>query len=73
MIDELLDRYGREQFNGDGFVTVFMDKASRKSMQRDLGRQILGKLSAWLDTYKVRTTDGKTITIGHRYHRIQRI
>ena len=72
LMDELLDRYGHEQHDGHGAVIVFLDKQSIRSMERDLGRRPVSRLAEWLDVYKVRTSDGQAITIGHRTRRIWR-
>lgn len=73
LVDELLDRYGAEQYDGHGAVVVYLDKASIRSMERDFGRRPVSRLSEWFDVYKVRAlSDGKTITIGHRTERIRR-
>lgn len=72
LMDELLDRYGHEQHDGHGAVILFLDKQSIRSMERDLGRRPVAHLAEWLDVYKVRTSDGQTITIGHRTRRIWR-
>ena len=72
LVDELLDRYGHEQHDGHGAVILFLDKQSIRSMERDLGRRPVARLAEWLDAYKVRTSDGQTITIGHRSRRIWR-
>ena len=72
-IDQLLDAYGHEEYNGHGQVIVFLDKKSRRSIAQDLGAQVCTKLDCWLDSYKVTDSrDGTTITIGHRFLRIKR-
>jgi hypothetical protein len=74
MADEALDRYGQEQYDGHGAIIVFMTKASRRAMERDWGHRAVAKLWELLkDAYKVMTTDGQIITVGHRYQRITRI
>lgn len=72
IIDQLLEAYGQEQHDGQGAVIIYLTKASRRRMERDLGRRPVARLAEWLDAYKVRSTDGHTITVGHRYHRIRR-
>lgn len=72
-IDQLLDAYGHQEYNGQGQVVVFLNKRSRRSISRDLGEQVLKKLDCWLDVYKVAdSSSGTTITTGHRYNRIKR-
>ena len=48
-------------------VTAAGPHAGDKSVERPVAR-----LAEWLDAYKVRTLDGKTITLGHRTRRIWR-
>ena len=72
LIDQLLEMYGQEQHDGHGAVILYLDKASLRRMERDMGRRPVARLSEWLDAYKVRSTDGHTITVGHRYRRIWR-
>jgi hypothetical protein len=36
---------------------------SIRAMERDLGARTVARLAEWLDAYKVRTLDGKTITL----------
>jgi hypothetical protein len=72
LIDQLLDLYGREQHDGHGAVVLFMSKTSIRNLERDLGRKPFAQLSQWLGTYKVKTTDGQTITVGHRTRRLWR-
>ena len=72
--DEALDRFGQEQYDGQGGIIVCLTKASRKAMEREWGHRAVAKLWELLkDAYKVVSTDGQTITVGHRYQRIQRI
>lgn len=70
--EELLDRYGEEQYDGHGAVVVYLTKESIRRMERDLGRRPVARLSEYFGAYKVRATDGTTITVGHRTRRIWR-
>ena len=73
LIDQLLDQYGKEAYDGRGGVLVYLDKSSIRQMERDMGREPVRRLSEWRDAYKVRSsTDGCTITTGHRHARIMR-
>ncbi len=73
IVAELLDRYGQIQYDGHGAVIQFFNKQSIREMGRDLGRQPVSRLADWFDAYQVLSTDnGCTITVGHRYQRIQR-
>lgn len=73
LMDELLDRYGREQHDHHGAVIVFFDKDSWRRMERDLGRHAVACLCRWRHVYKVRSTDGCTVTLGYRTRRIRRV
>jgi hypothetical protein len=72
MVDQLLDLYGQEEHDGRGGVVLYLSKHSIRSMERDLGRRPVSRLAEWFDAYKVKTTDGRTITVGHRTHRVWR-
>jgi len=72
LIDQLLDQYGEEEYDGHGGVVLYLNKASIRRMERDLGRRPVARLAEWLDAYKVRSKDGHTITIGHRTRRVWR-
>jgi len=73
IVNEALDRYGHEQHDGHGAIIIFLNKASKRAMERDWGYRAVAKLWEMMkDAYKVVTTDGVIITIGHRYQRINR-
>lgn len=73
LIEDLLDRYGTERYDGCGAVTEFFDKSSLRNMEREMGREPVRCLAAWHSAYKVLSIrDGVTITIGRRTKRIWR-
>ena len=72
LADQLLETYGQEQHDGYGAVILYLNKASVRKMERDLGRRPVARLSECANAYKVRTTDGQTITVGRRVRRIWR-
>lgn len=73
LIEEWLDAYGEEDFDGRGARRVYFSKKSIRRMERDFGRAPVRKLSEWLNAYKVEALEeDRIITIGHRYHRIWR-
>lgn len=73
LIDQILDLYGREQYDGNGGVILFLDKKSIRCMERDMGREPVRRFAEWHNAYKVKSSnDGKTITIGHRSTRLRR-
>lgn len=70
-IDELLARYGREQYDGHGGIIFYFDKQSIRRMERDMGREPVRRLGEWHKAYKVVSSfDGITLTVGKRYKRI---
>lgn len=72
MVDQLLDLYGQEEHDGHGAVILYLDKNSIRNMERDLGRRPVSRLAEWFDAYKVKNSDGCTITVGHRTSRLWR-
>lgn len=72
MIDELLDRYGEEEYDGHGHIIKFFSKTSKRNVERDWGKHPVACISRWLNAYKVSSTDGAVITCGHLYKRVQR-
>jgi len=72
LIDQWLDLYGKEEYDGNGAVIVYLCKSSIRSMERDLGKRPVSRMSEWLSAYKVRSTGGETITMGFRRKRINR-
>lgn len=72
-IDQVLDLYGREHYDGHGGVVLYLDSKSIRCMERDMGREPVRRLAEWRDVYKVKsTTDGRTITTGHLTRRLWR-
>lgn len=72
MIDQFLDMYGQEEHDGRGGVVVYLSKTSIRNMQRDMGRRPVARLAEWFDAFKVRGSNGQTITVGHRTRRLWR-
>ena len=72
-IDQILDLYGHERYDGNGGIISYLTKDSIRRMEQDMGREIVRRLDPWLGTYKVKSScDGCTITMGHRTKRIRR-
>ena len=73
LVIELLDQFGEEAYDGHGAVVKFFSRASKRTMERQLGRAPVRKLAEYLDAYKVESShDGCTITVGHRIKHIKR-
>ncbi|MCL1860184.1 MAG: hypothetical protein FWG52_01440 [Proteobacteria bacterium] len=72
-IDQLLDQYGHEEYDGRGCVVMYFDKNSIRKMEHDMGKGIVRRFANLLCAYKIRSSvDGCTLTTGHRYKRIRR-
>lgn len=73
LIDQWLDQYGEEEYDGHGGVVRFFSHASIRAMERAFGGAPVRKMSEYLHAYKVESShDGSIITIGHRIKRINR-
>ena len=73
LIDQWLNDYGEEMFDGHGAVVLLFTPKSRRAMERAFGREFVRRLAEYLNVYKVESShDGHTITIGHRFKRIKR-
>jgi len=73
LIDEWLDAYGEEVYDGHGATVLYFSKKSIRMMERAYGSSPVRKLSEWHDAYKVvSSNDGKVITLGHRRRRLWR-
>lgn len=72
MIEQLLELYGQEEHDGRGAIMLYLNKSSIKSMKRDLGHRLVSRLAEWFGAFKIKSTDGRTITVGHRTRRIWR-
>jgi hypothetical protein len=73
LIEQWLDQYGEEEYDGHGGIRRYFSRASIRTMEREFGRGPLSKLAEYLNSYKVSSShDGQTITVGHRTKRIKR-
>lgn len=52
---------------------MYFDKDSRRRMERELGKRVVACISRWMNAYKVRGTDGCTVTVGYRTHSVRRV
>lgn len=73
LINQWLDQYGEEDYDGHGGCRIYFSKASKRRMERDFGRAVLSKMRQWLDVYKVEDTrNGQVITMGRRFRHLRR-
>lgn len=70
VLECLLD-YGREVHDGRGGAILYFDKAARRRLALEAGRETLRRLGKHLGTYAV-MVNGDVATVGHRYRRIWR-
>ena len=73
LIDQWLDAYGEEIYDGRGGIRIYFSKRSIRDMERAFGREPIRRMSDYFDAYKVTSShDGATLTIGHLFKRIRR-
>jgi hypothetical protein len=72
IVEQWLDTYGAEEFDGHGCVRTYFNKASVRQMERELGREFVSRCRDLLNAYRIEAMDGTTITLGWRNHRIAR-
>jgi hypothetical protein len=72
LIDEWLDRFGEENYDGHGGVIRYFSKRSIRAMRRCFGREPLRRMADKLNAYKVEDSrSGSVLTIGYRHKRIR--
>ena len=72
-VEQLLDEFGEQQYDGHGAVIYYFNKRSRRQMERAMGHAPVRLLERYLGCYKVEgSRDGSLITIAPRYRRIRR-
>jgi hypothetical protein len=75
---DLLFRYGREAHDHRGRTIIYLDKAARRRMEREMHRPRPGfppqarESFLKLRIYAVLGRSGDIVTVGHRYARIRR-
>lgn len=72
-VEQLLDEFGEQQFDGHGGVICYFSKDSRRRMEQVMGRDPVRVLERYFDYIKVESSrDGTLITIAPRLCRIRR-
>jgi len=65
---EMLQRFGKRSYDHHGGVIRFLDRSSRRLVERHLGSQAYRRLHEFQDAYLVEAVDsGVIITCGHRF------
>lgn len=73
LITQWLSERGDQDYDGHGGCRLFFSKASKRKLEQDYGRAVVGKLSQWLDVFLVEdSVSGEVITVGHRHHHLRR-
>lgn len=72
LIIEWLMDHGARQVDHQGAEIYYFDKGSRKHLVREHGHEVVERLASLLEAYAVVGEDGTVITVGRRYHRINR-
>jgi hypothetical protein len=68
LVQEWLIDFGQEQYDGNGGVIRFFDRASLRLMEDTLGHGLVARMSEYLRCYLVQAShDGSIITLGKRY------
>ena len=65
---ELLQRFGRRCYDHRGGVIRYLDRRSRRAVEKYVGSQMFRRMHEFHDAYLVESAaDGAIITCGHRY------
>lgn len=72
IVDEMLNRFGTEEFIGQGLVKIILTKQCFRNMRREWGRKVANSFMKYSGIYKVECVDtGIVITIGRITKRIK--
>jgi hypothetical protein len=66
----LLD-YGQERHDHRGGLVHYLDKQSRRDLERTVGSGVVRRLPEYMDSYAASSVhDNVVVTVGHRYKRL---
>lgn len=72
-VNDLLDQFGEDWFDGRGCVCTMISGKSVKRMQSTLGRGATRHLEQYRGVYRVESLrDGRDVTLGRRHRRVRR-
>lgn len=71
LIVQWLLEFGAEE-KSHGALVRYFDRSSTRRLAREVGAQVVDRLSCYLQAYLVEGTDGQVITVGYRHERIRR-
>lgn len=66
LLDLLLD-HGKERHVGHGATIISFPKDARERLRRSLPRKAYAALDSRLNVYAIVGTNGRVMTVGHRY------
>ena len=69
VVNWLID-FGAETSTSGGCTVRYFDRPAKRRLEHAVGREAVSRFKDKLSCYLVER-DGKVITVGHRYHRIQ--
>jgi len=73
LIDQWLDEFGDQEYDGRGAVRVFFSRRSIRRMERTFGRLPVRKMAHLLNAYRIESSrDGRTITYARMTKRMRR-
>ena len=73
LIDEWLDRFGEENYDGRGAIIRYFSKRSIRAMEQSFGREPVRRMRDKLTVYRVEgSQNGDVITTGYRTKHVRR-
>lgn len=62
--------FGKMRYDHQGGIVYYFDNHSRRTLERVVGGRVVARLSDYLNTYAVSSTnDEALVTVGHRHKR----
>lgn len=73
IVVDLVRLHGAHNYDHRGGVVRYLNKRARRSIEKELGSQVMRRLSEFMNVYVVESAVGRAVvTVGHRYKRISR-
>ena len=73
LIDEWLDRFGEENYDGRGAIIRYFSKRSIRAMEHSFGHEPVSRMQDKLTIYRVEDSQsGSVITTGYRTKHVRR-
>jgi len=73
LVVKLVQAHGAREYDHQGGVICYVDKRARRSIEKEVGTQVMRRLDGLMDVYLVESAiDGAIVTMGHRHKRINR-